>query len=73
MNKIISNEFLENDKLLVRLMENSYYIKYLNRNVNYFKKFKKDMEFIYKERPTDKLNNMLDGVDMISSVIDTMK
>ena len=73
MEKIISREFLENEKLLNRLMENSYYIKYLNRNPNYLKNFKKDMEIIYKERPTDKLNNMLDGVDMISSIIDTMK
>ena len=73
MEKIISREFLENEKLLNRLMENSYYIKYLNRNPNYLKSFKKDMEIIYKERPTDKLNNMLDGVDMISSIIDTMK
>ena len=69
MEKIISREFLENEKLLNRLMENSYYIKYLNRNPNYLKSFKKDMEIIYKER----LNNMLDGVDMISSIIDTMK
>ncbi len=73
MEKIISKEFIENEKLLNRLMENSYYIKYLNRNPIYFKAFKKDMEVIYKERPTDKLNNMLDGVDMISSIIDTMK
>ena len=73
MEKIISREFLENEKLLNRLMENSYYIKYLNRNPNYLKNFKKDMEIIYKERPTDKLNNMLDGVDMLSSIIDTMK
>ncbi len=73
MEKVISKEFLENEKLLNRLMENSYYVKYLNRNPNYFKIFKKDMEIIYKERPTDKLNNMLDGVDMISSIIDTMK
>ena len=60
MEKVISKEFLENEKLL-------------NRNPNYFKIFKKDMEIIYKERPTDELNNMLDGVDMISSIIDTMK
>ena len=59
MEKIISREFLENEKLLNRLMENSYYIKYLNRNPNYLKNFKKDMEIIYKERPTDKLNNMM--------------
>ncbi len=73
MDKLISKEILENEKLLNRLMENSYYIKYLNRNPNYFKYFKKDLEAIYKERPTDKLNNVLDGVEMISSIIDTMK
>ncbi len=73
MDKFISNEILENEKLLTRLMENSYYIKYLNRNPKYFKAFKKDLETIYHERPTDKLNNVLDGVEMISSIIDTMK
>ena len=72
MDKLISKEFIENEKLLIRLRENSYYIKYLNRNPIYFKIFKKDMEFIYKERPSDKLNNVLNGVDMISSIIETM-
>ena len=31
------------------------------------------MKILYKERASDKLNNALDGIEMISSIIDASK
>lgn len=73
MQKEISYEILNNPRLLHHLMENSYYIKYLNRDPGMFKQFKIDMKALYKERTSDKINNAIDSIDMISSVIDTIK
>lgn len=72
MNKNISLKILENPKLLSHLMEQSYWVKYLNRNNNY-ELFKKEMKVLYKERISDKVNEVVDGVDMISSIIDSVK
>lgn len=73
MNIIASKELLENPKLLSHLKEHSYLIKDLNRNYNFIREFKRRMKIIYKERPADKVNNALDGIDMISSIIDSVK
>ena len=54
-------------------MENSYYIKDLNRNPNFFKTFESKMKEVYKERTSDKISKAIDTVDMISSIIDTIK
>ena len=73
MNKEASIKFVENPKLLHHLKEHSYYIKYLNRDPNFFKSFVSDMKIIYKERVSDKVNNVIDSVDMVSSIVDTIK
>ena len=70
MQKEITYKILENPKLLSHFMEQSYWIKELNRNPKSFLNFQKQMKIIYKERATDKLNNALDGIEMISSIID---
>jgi hypothetical protein len=73
MQKNISLKIIENEKLLNHLKENSYWIKHLNRHPNYLKEFEKNMKELYKERPTDKINSFIDNIDMISSIIDTIK
>ena len=73
MNKSVLISLKENEKLFSHFMENSYYIKDLNRNTNFFKTFEINMKEIYKERTSDKLSNAIDTVDMISSIIDTIK
>ena len=73
MHKNISKQILENPKLLSHLMEQSYWIKELNRNPNSFKTFNNQMKVIYKERTSDKINNAIDGIEMISSLIDMTK
>ena len=64
---------LDNNKNFKRyLEENSNYIKYLNRNPNYYKDFLKIMKENYKERPTDKINNAINTINIVSSIIDTI-
>ena len=73
MNKELLIKFKENAKLFDHFKEHSYYIKYLNRTPDYFNEFSRKMKEIYKERTTDKISSAIDGVEMISSIIDTIK
>ena len=73
MQKNVSGPILDNPKLLSHLMEQSYWIKELNRKPNSLKIFAEQMKIIYKERATDKLNQTIDGIEMISSIIEATK
>ena len=73
MNKETLIKLKENSKLFDHFINNSYYIKDLNRNPNYFKIFSNDMKIKYKERTTDKISGAIDSIEMISDVIDTIK
>ena len=73
MDKQISYKIFENQKILNHFKENSYYIKYLNRDPKYYKTFLNDMKILYKERVTDKISDTIDNVEMVSEVIDTIK
>ena len=73
MHKKVSGPILENKRLIHHLMEQSYWIKELNRNPNALKEFDRQMKIIYKERTSDKINSAIDSVEMISSLIDTLK
>ena len=65
--------FRENLKSYNQLKENSYYFKELNRGTISYKKFVEDMKIKYKERATDKINNVMENMDLISSVLDVLK
>ena len=65
--------FKENPKSLIHLQENSYYFKALNRSTIDFKKFNEDMKVMYKERITDKINSVVDNIDIINSVLNVLK
>lgn len=65
---------IKNDnKCMQYLMENSYWIKSLNRNPASFNTFMNDMKEKYKLRTTDKINDMMDKVSLISSFLDIIK
>ncbi len=66
-------QFRENAKSYRQLKENSYYFKELNRGLIDYKKFNEDMKIKYKERVTDKINNVVENMDLISSVLDVLK
>lgn len=72
MDKIIVDKILNDPKLLSHLMEQSYWIKNLNRDSNSFRAFKNTMKSLYKERTSDKISSAIDSVEMISSIIDTL-
>ena len=70
MNKLVINKIISDEKLFSHLMEQSYYIKFLNRDPSYLKTFISKMKEIYKERPSDKVESVIDTVDIISSLIE---
>lgn len=73
MEYFLQNKLQEDKKFKKYLEENSGYIKYLNRNPDSFKNFMKEMKTLYKERTSDKLNDALNTIDIISSVLETLK
>lgn len=65
--------FKENNNNYLLLKENSYYIKTLNRQEIDYKTFVNEMKIKYKNRTTDKINKVIDNMDLISSVLDILK
>jgi hypothetical protein len=66
-------QFKNNPKYYQYLKENSNYIKLLNRGVIDYRGFSNEMKKIYKERVTDKLESVVDNIDIINSVLDILK
>ena len=52
---------------------NSNWYKDLNRSVTNYKNFEQTMKDIYKLRTTDKINDALENIDLISSVLNVIK
>lgn len=55
------------------LREHSYWYKYLNRSSAYYKDFLEDMKEKYKLKPTDKLNKIMDNIEMVKTFLDVLK
>ncbi len=65
---------LSSNPLYIKFIrEYSYWYKFLNRNPAYFNDFVKDMKNKYKLNPTDKLNRMLDNINMLETFLDVLK
>ena len=65
---------LKSNPLFIKyLHENSYWYKYLNRSESYYKDFINDMKDKYKLKPTDKINKMVENIDMIRTFLDVLK
>ena len=73
MEYFLQQKLVEDKKFKKYLDDNSYYIKYLNRNPKNYKLFMKEMKEKYKERATDKLSDVVNTIDIVSSLIDTFK
>ncbi len=73
MEYFLQQKLVEDKKFKKYLDENSNYIKYLNRNPENYKIFMKEMKELYKERTSDKLSDMVNTIDIVSSLIDTFK
>ena len=69
----IQKLLVDNPKMYEHLKENSYYIKYLNRDPLYYKEFIERMKELYHERATDKISDAIDNMDIISNVLMAFK
>ncbi|MBR1413167.1 MAG: hypothetical protein IJ574_00655 [Bacilli bacterium] len=63
----------QNPKFYEYLKENSWYFKELNRNADNYSKFESDMKKLYKIRTTDKIHDVMDNIDLFSSIIGALK
>ena len=73
MNLNLQYKINQDPRLKQFLRENSYLYKYLNRSEIYYKDFINDMKDKYKLKPTDRINKMVDNINMISSFLDVLK
>lgn len=73
MNRIVFEKFKNNPKMYELLKRNSYYLKELNRDPNFYNEFVRIMKEKYKIRITDKINDALDNIDLISNVLETLR
>lgn len=55
------------------IRENSYWYKILNRNPEAFKNFEEEVKEKYKLRPSDRISKALETIEMIQSVVSTLK
>ncbi len=66
-------KIINDKKLYDYLKHNSNYIKMLNRNSLNLKNFESDMKDKYKTRPSDKLNNVIDNIDLVTNMLNVFK
>ena len=66
-------EKIKKDKYYDYLKENSHYIKILTRDPNKYNEFKEYIKEKYHLRVTDKISTAIDDIELISSVIETLK
>ncbi len=55
------------------LRSNSYWYKTLNRNPRSFDLFTQEVKEKYKLRTTDKINNIMDKVEMINNFMNVLR
>ena len=66
-------EIRTHKKMEELLKQNSYWLKELNRNPNQVKTFITEMKKQYHLRPTDKISDAIDNIDMINHVLNALK
>ena len=55
------------------LRTHSYWYKMLNRNPESIKQFEEEVKDVYKLRPADKVNQILNTVEVLQTLMSTMK
>lgn len=69
----IQYRIFEDPRQRMFLRENSYWYKYLNRRREYYKDFIEDMKEKYKLKPADKINKIMDNIQMVRTFLDVLK
>jgi site-specific recombinase len=72
MNKILQSQIQSNLKMYEYLKQNSYYFKLLDQGRINYATFVRDMKEKYKERITDKIDDAMDKINLVSSVLDVL-
>ena len=62
----------ENPLYIKYLRENNIWYKRLIRNPNLFNKFIDEMKIKYKLRPSDKIEKIVDTLDIVSNLFNSM-
>lgn len=73
MNLNLQYKIYQDPKQHQFLRENSYWYKYLNRSELYYKEFINDMKEKYKLTGTDKINKMINNIEMFRTFLDVLK
>ena len=73
MELLLIKKFLDNPKMYEYLKQNSIWYKALNRDDSLYKEFENKMKELYHERTTDKISDVIDNIDLIESVIMSLK
>ena len=73
MELFLIKNFLDNPKMYEYLKQNSLWYKVLNRDASLYKEFENKMKELYHERATDKISDVIDNIDLIESVIMSLK
>ena len=55
------------------LRENSYWYKYLNRSPIFLKQLEEEMKEKYRLRPSDKIENISNSLNLIKSFLEVMR
>lgn len=72
--QIVTQYTLQSDpKMHNFLKENSQWYKELNRNSKNYELFVKEMKKKYRLNPTDKISDTIDNIDLLSTVLQTIK
>lgn len=69
----LQTKIQKNNKIYQLLKENSYWIKYLNRDPNTYQSFINDMKTKYHFRLVDKVNDVITNIDIINTIIKNLK
>ena len=65
---------LKNNPLYIKyLRDNSYWYKILNREPDSFENFEEEVKINYKLRPSDRINQVLDYIEMFETIMSTLK
>lgn len=62
-----------NPNYIKYLRENSYWYKELNRNPNIFPLFEEKVKETYKLRPSDRFEKVINTIDMLQTVLSSLK
>jgi len=69
----VQTKLFNDKKMSEYLKQNSQWFKYLNREPNTYNEFTSSMKDKYKLRTTDKMTNLVENIDLISSVLNVIK